>query len=76
MAGLGPAIHVFPSSIEDVDARDKRGHDIEFGPRVPRGRDEKQTTASSPSAASSAVAGAWAGPPAGSAIRLDARQAR
>jgi len=28
MAGLVPAIHVFVSySIQDVDARDKRGHD-------------------------------------------------
>jgi hypothetical protein len=27
MAGLVPAIHVFSSSIKDVDARDKRGHD-------------------------------------------------
>ncbi len=30
MAGLVPAIHVFLSSIQDVDARDKRGHD-DFG---------------------------------------------
>jgi hypothetical protein len=28
MAGLVPAIHAFPvNSHEDVDARDKRGHD-------------------------------------------------
>ncbi|SHI11312.1 hypothetical protein SAMN05443248_8306 [Bradyrhizobium erythrophlei] len=27
MAGLVPAIHVFVSKREDVDARDKRGHD-------------------------------------------------
>jgi len=27
MAGLVPAIHVFGSRKEDVDARDKRGHD-------------------------------------------------
>jgi hypothetical protein len=27
MAGLGPAIHVFPHKKEDVDARDKHGHD-------------------------------------------------
>jgi hypothetical protein len=27
MAGLDPAIHVFASKKEDVDARDKRGHD-------------------------------------------------
>jgi hypothetical protein len=27
MAGLVPAIHVFGSKKEDVDARDKRGHD-------------------------------------------------
>jgi hypothetical protein len=28
MAGLVPAIHVFdPESWQDVDARDKRGHD-------------------------------------------------
>ncbi len=28
MAGLVPAIHVFdPESCQDVDARDKRGHD-------------------------------------------------
>ena len=29
MAGLGPAIHVFVSFMakQDVDARDKRGHD-------------------------------------------------
>jgi len=29
MAGLVPAIHVFLSDREDVDARDKRGHDGE-----------------------------------------------
>jgi hypothetical protein len=30
MAGLVPAIHVFSSALkEDVDARDKRGHDEE-----------------------------------------------
>jgi hypothetical protein len=30
MAGLVPAIHVFlPRIIQDVDARDKRGHDEE-----------------------------------------------
>jgi len=27
MAGLVPAIHVFFNVVEDVDARDKRGHD-------------------------------------------------
>jgi hypothetical protein len=27
MAGLVPAIHVFNLKKEDVDARDKRGHD-------------------------------------------------
>jgi hypothetical protein len=27
MAGLDPAIHVFGSGKQDVDARDKRGHD-------------------------------------------------
>jgi hypothetical protein len=27
MAGLVPAIHVFASEKQDVDARDKRGHD-------------------------------------------------
>ena len=27
MAGLVPAIHVFAQTKEDVDARDKRGHD-------------------------------------------------
>jgi hypothetical protein len=27
MAGLVPAIHVFSYSGQDVDARDKRGHD-------------------------------------------------
>jgi hypothetical protein len=27
MAGLVPAIHVCPLNTEDVDARDKRGHD-------------------------------------------------
>lgn len=33
MAGLGPAIHVFPASNkQDADARDKRAHD-----RVPIG---------------------------------------
>jgi hypothetical protein len=31
MAGLVPAIHVFgPASLEDVDARDKRGHDNSY----------------------------------------------
>jgi hypothetical protein len=30
MAGLVPAIHVFRSSKEEVDARAKRGHD-EYG---------------------------------------------
>jgi hypothetical protein len=30
MAGLVPAIHVLtPGNEEDVDARDKRGHDVE-----------------------------------------------
>jgi hypothetical protein len=29
MAGLDPAIHVFASAKQDVDARDKRGHDDE-----------------------------------------------
>jgi hypothetical protein len=29
MAGLVPAIHVFTGSVEDVDARDKPGHDEE-----------------------------------------------
>ncbi len=28
MAGLVPAIHVEPHSRKDVDARDKRGHDV------------------------------------------------
>jgi len=27
MAGLDPAIHVFVAAKQDVDARDKRGHD-------------------------------------------------
>jgi hypothetical protein len=27
MAGLVPAIHVFEPRFQDVDARDKRGHD-------------------------------------------------
>ena len=27
MAGLVPAIHVFTGCVEDVDARDKPGHD-------------------------------------------------
>jgi hypothetical protein len=27
MAGLVPAIHVFAAEKQDVDARDKRGHD-------------------------------------------------
>jgi hypothetical protein len=27
MAGLVPAIHDFPATKKDVDARDKRGHD-------------------------------------------------
>jgi hypothetical protein len=27
MAGLVPAIHAFASERQDVDARDKRGHD-------------------------------------------------
>ena len=30
MAGLDPAIHVLTQK-QDVDARDKRGHDEEFG---------------------------------------------
>jgi hypothetical protein len=30
VAGLFPAIHVFGSMKEDVDARDKRGHDASF----------------------------------------------
>jgi hypothetical protein len=29
MAGLAPAIHVFRRPKKDVDARDKRGHDVE-----------------------------------------------
>jgi len=30
MAGLGPAIHVFGATAkQDVDARDKPGHDVE-----------------------------------------------
>jgi hypothetical protein len=29
MAGLVPAIHVLSSAKKDVDARDKRGHDVE-----------------------------------------------
>jgi hypothetical protein len=29
MAGLVPAIHVLGLSKKDVDARDKRGHDVE-----------------------------------------------
>jgi len=29
MAGLVPAIHVLEAGKEDVDARDKRGHDDE-----------------------------------------------
>jgi len=28
MAGLVPAIHVWFAEIEDVDARDKPGHDV------------------------------------------------
>jgi hypothetical protein len=28
MAGLDPAIHVFVAAIENVDARDKPGHDV------------------------------------------------
>jgi hypothetical protein len=36
MAGLVPAIHVFGAAKEDVDARDKRGHDGErTGPATP-----------------------------------------
>jgi hypothetical protein len=29
MAGLDSALHVFASKKKDVDARDKRGHDVE-----------------------------------------------
>jgi len=29
MAGLDPAIHVFVAALENVDARDKPGHDGE-----------------------------------------------
>jgi hypothetical protein len=29
MAGLDPAIHVFRGLKQDVDARDKRGHDVD-----------------------------------------------
>jgi hypothetical protein len=39
MAGLVPAIHVFVRhGIQDVDARDKRGHDgsIKFHPATPQ----------------------------------------
>src|SRR5258708_19983562 len=31
MAGLVPAIHVFAAKKQDVDARDKRGHDEQRG---------------------------------------------
>jgi hypothetical protein len=31
MAGLDPAIHVLRRGKQGVDARDKRGHDGEFG---------------------------------------------
>jgi hypothetical protein len=30
MAGLGPAIHALGLTLQDVDARDKRGHDDWF----------------------------------------------
>jgi hypothetical protein len=33
MAGLVPAIHVLLAAhLKDVDARDKRGHDVRIGP--------------------------------------------
>jgi hypothetical protein len=34
MAGLVPAIHVFPAASEGVDARDKPAHDIKV-PKAP-----------------------------------------
>jgi hypothetical protein len=36
MAGLVPAIHVFPATRQDVDARDKRGHDEQQRSVYPR----------------------------------------
>jgi hypothetical protein len=36
MAGLVPAIHVFTDSQQDVDARNKSGHDVERIPFVAR----------------------------------------
>jgi hypothetical protein len=44
MAGLVPAIHVFGSGRQDVDARDKRGHDE----RKKRGRDDGGETKKAP----------------------------
>jgi len=36
MAGLVPAIHVFPGrGTKDVDARDKPGHDGSLAPEAP-----------------------------------------
>jgi hypothetical protein len=46
MAGLVPAIHVFVRrGIQDVDARDKRGHDgsIKFHPATLRASRRRQT---------------------------------
>jgi len=34
MAGLVPAIHVFVPIRKDVDARDRRGHDVERVPNI------------------------------------------
>ncbi len=38
MAGLDPAIHVFNRNKQDVDARDKRGHDGDGFARVYDGK--------------------------------------
>jgi hypothetical protein len=38
MAGLVPAIHIFDLTREDVDARDKRGHDDSTNASVNAGR--------------------------------------
>jgi hypothetical protein len=35
MAGLVPAIHALAGRGKDVDARDKRGHDVENGWDLP-----------------------------------------
>jgi hypothetical protein len=43
MAGLVPAIHVFAAEKKDVDARDKRGHDVEYVGRQNREADRTST---------------------------------